>query len=261
MDKIKKVKKHYENSAVLRDERLKTNEINLAKLNHKNRLIVIDDLLKNDVMLKKGIDVGTGTGVWAEFLTRYCRNVVGIDFAEHNIKLASKNAANLGLTDKLKYFIDDAAELTNVHDDFDVATHISVLQHLESPIKGLTNVNRILSKNSYLIMLVHNKNCIYNRNLKKQKSKDSCLPVNKYYSLEEYETLLKDAGFNIEKISFCWLFIQDFILIGSSNKLMKPFIPIRIFLMEIHLKLSRFISRFKCFNPLYREIVFLAKKK
>ncbi len=160
------VKSHYEKAAENRNQRLQTKTPNASRVNHQHRFRIINQLLRKIGPVQNGIDIGTGTGVWAKVLTDNCEKVIGIDFAEQNIKIARSNATENDLSDRFSYTLGDARRLENLSEsNFDIATHISVLQHLPDHGQALQRVNDILRKDGYLIILVHNRRCVYDRNL------------------------------------------------------------------------------------------------
>ncbi len=252
-----RVKLHYEKVAESRNRRLLASHLNAAQVNHQERLRIINTWLQRTGAHENGIDFGTGTGVWAEVLTDYCANVRGIDYAENNIKISRDNAAERGLSDRLSYTLGDAQYLQGLRDDsFDIATHISVLQHLPNRPLALKRVNDILRQNGYLILLVHNRRCIYNRNRKCQ-----MLEINEYETLYGIKEQLSTAGFVIQEIRLCWLFIFDFLMFGLANPALKPFMPLRKALLAICRVIGIVLGEFQCLNPLFREIVIIARKQ
>lgn len=256
------VKSHYERAAENRNKRLLTSNLNAAKVNHMERLKVIEPFLKRICNVKQGIDIGTGTGVWAEILLDYCENITGIDFAEQNVKIARENAAHRSLTNRLTYITGDAERLGGINENsFDVATHISVLQHLPDQKKALMRVNDILKREGYLIILVHNSGCIYNKSLKMEQKRGSTIAINKYNTLDETVNLLEMAGFEVKQIRLSWLFVFDFLMIGIENPILAPFEPLRKVLMVTCSQIGRWIGRFQVLNPLFREIVIMAQKR
>ncbi|VVS94866.1 class I SAM-dependent methyltransferase [Desulfoluna spongiiphila] len=256
------VKLHYERAAENRNKRLLTSKLNAAKVNHRERLKTIAPLLKRIGIVKQGIDVGTGTGVWSEVLVDYCDKVTGIDFAEQNIKIACEKAADTGFANRLVYIVGDAQQLSGLNDhSYDIATHVSVLQHLPDQRKSLESVNRILKKKGHLIVVVHNRGCIYNRSLNLQHKRGATIAINKYNTLDEIVGLLEETGFQVKKIRLVWLFILDFLMIGVESPRLIPFEPLRKALLVIFGKVGGWMGRFQLLNPLFREIVILAQKR
>ena len=256
------VKSHYERAAESRNERLLTSGFNAAKVNHEERLKIIKSFLKQIGTVKQGVDIGTGTGVWSEVMLDYCENITGIDFAKQNIKIASEKAANRNISYRLSYIEGDAERLNGVSENFfDVATHVSVLQHLPDQMKALERVNDILKKDGQIIILVHNRHCIYNRSLNQQNRRGTTVAINKYNSLEEIVDLLEKAGFQIKRIRLSWFFFLDFLLIGLGRSSLAPFEPFRRALLVVFCKIGGWLGRFQSLSPFFREIVIQAIKR
>lgn len=256
------VKYHYENAARNRAQRLQNGDFNPAKLNHHVRFRVITRLLRQIDDPQKGIDIGTGTGVWAEVLADYCREVVGIDFAANNIEIAKQQADKKMLGKRIAYILGDAQRLDKIIDhNFDVATHISVLQHLPDQKMALQRANDILKKNGKLIILVHNRRCIYNRNLKSQVRQGTVPAINEYMSLSEIKAMLRAAGFQIKQIRLCWICVNDFLTLGQAKPLLRPIMPLRKCCFALCNTIAEVLSRFHRATPLFREIVILVEKE
>lgn len=262
-EKYESLKKHYNFAAKKRDARLKSNIISSSKVNHRFRFKLINSFLKEvSNALDTGVDIGTGTGVWAEILAKYCKKVVGIDFAEENINIANKNAKDKGIEKKINYLVGDAQRLELVEKEyFDIALHISVLQHLSCPRVGLINASKVLKPNGYLILLVHNSRCIFNLNLFLANRKGEALSINTYHDYNQLKTMLKDANFKIKSVRFSWPFILDLVVLLFNISFLRPFkflAPSIFFFFEMF---ELIFGSFPLFNPFFREIIVLAEKK
>ncbi len=254
------VKLHYEKAAKDRDWRLRTETFNVAKVNHHMRFSIITSLLRKIGYMRDGIDIGTGTGVWAEVLAEYCDRVVGIDFAEENIKIATLNATDRNFNDRISYVLGDAQDLEGFNSNaFDVATHISVLQHLPDHKEALRRVNDILKDNGYLIILVHNKRCIFNLCHKRQQRQGTAPSINEYDNLQGIVEALSAAGFRIQQVRLCWPFMLDFLFCGL--RVLKPLLPVRKMVLAASGVVASVLGLVPWLNPLYREIIILAQKQ
>lgn len=262
MREYDEVKAHYENAAHNRYERLRSGALNAASANHAVRYRTIDTLLRKVGHFRDGIDIGTGTGVWAEVLCRYCQRAMGIDFAETNIEIARRSADKKGLGKRLSYMLGDAQTLEGLENcSYDVAMQISVLQHLPNRQKSLNRVNEILRESGVFIILVHNQRCIYNRNLNSQRKQGTAPAINEYVTLGEVLCLLKDAGFRVEEVRLCWPFVNDLLLLGLGKRALVPFMPMRKTMLAFGGAISNALSRVQWLNPFFREIVILARKQ
>lgn len=261
-DLKEQIKSHYSEQASNRSSRLKTDEINPSLHNHKLRNRLISRLFAKGVFLGRGIDIGTGTGVWAEFLANYCSAVDGVDFVEENIAIARENAQELELESRILYYQDDVERLSNMKDeDYDVALMISVLQHLPDKDKALRRIHDILKSEGLFVILVHNRRCIFNYSLRKARKTGADLPINEYSTLSELETQLLDSGFCVQSKLLLWLFFTDFLFLGRGRTFAKILLPFRIMLIVVSTWLEMLLARFTSLNFLFREIIIVCSKK
>lgn len=256
------IKQHYNRAAENRAARLKSPAMNVSQFNHRLRERILRGFLARVSPRERGVDMGTGTGVWAEVLTEYCANVVGIDFAEENIRVATESAAEQGLGERLSYRVGDAQTLDGIApSSFDVAMQISVLQHLPDKPACLQRIYETLDTNGALVLLVHNRNCIYNHNLRSQRKRGGQVSVNEYTSLTELRGLVEGAGFQVVEIRHVWLFVNDLLFLGINRPILRPFAPLRRLAAGVLSGLDGALGRCPVFNPLFREMVVLATKE
>ena len=255
------IKTHYNSAAQNRDTRLKSQSGNVAQFNHRIRERVIARFLKRFAPYSEGIDIGTGTGVWAEILARMTSKVLGVDFAEENIRIASINAEHLGLNERVSYALGNAQTLEHIPSGrHDVAIQISVLQHLPDKAGSIARIEEILSPGGVLVMLVHNRKCVYNRNLRLQQKREKRLSVNEYVSLPELLALVRGVGLEVVEVRHCWLFVNDLVYLGASWPLLRPLAPVRRVAVELLALLDQMLGGSYVLSPLFREIVILARK-
>lgn len=90
------------------------------------------------------LDIGCGIGGTGIWLARKhgCRTT-GITIAPAQIKMAEQNAENAGVSEKLKFLVDDADNL-KVHGKFDYAFAIEVLPHLHNPGNFYRKISRLI---------------------------------------------------------------------------------------------------------------------
>jgi len=252
------VKKHYNEEAKKRNKRLLKDDWSIYKHNYLLRYRIIKEFIENNLPIKKAIDIGTGTGTWSEFLSDYCQEALGIDFASKNISIAQKRAKEKKIKNCF-YVLADAEKMQNPKNNYyDVALQVSVLQHLENKKEALNRVNEILKKKGLFIILVHNKNCIFNLNLQKTKKEKFKLITDQYYSYEEIKNLLELYNFRIIETKFIWLFINDFLKIGSRYTFLNVF---KERIAKIIYFFENFINNFSFLNLFFREIIILAQKR
>lgn len=78
----------------------------------------------------KILDVGTGTGYWAEKFARTGAFVTGIDFCRPPLKVAQTRCQSLG--EKIAWVCGDVAELPFKAGSFDAVVSVMCLQHITS---------------------------------------------------------------------------------------------------------------------------------
>lgn len=260
-DKSNDIRMHYEKAAKNRDHRLVASTFNTAKENQRIRERLIGPLIRRHGKAEHAIDFGTGTGVWAEILAKYSSKVEGVDFAENNLTIAERNAEARNLADRVSYYQEDAQNLEGLRDNtYDIATHISVLQHLPNQRHALKRVNDIMKEGGHLVLLVHNKNCLYNPNLRNQRKRGETLALNEYSTIPGVRNLLVESGFKVELVRVCWPSVLHVFFRGTGQKLLSPFLPLRKISVRIGATIGLLLSWCTYLNPAFREIIILAKK-
>lgn len=261
MDKKESVRQFYTATADTRAGRLAEKRFNLHRDIYLTHLALFEELMQGVPNCGQGLDVGSGPGVWAEFLANYCDGVLGVDFVEENIALAAASAERRGLTGKIAYQVGDAEELEGIRkSSFDIATHISVLQHLPDKRRALENVYEVLKPGGRLLLLAQNRRCLYNWHQRSACADAVTIGINDYSELKELRATLESVGFEIEAVRPCWLFVRDLLYIGAEHRLLRFANPLRRPLMVMFESVEKGLNRFPSLNPLFREIVFLARK-
>ncbi len=98
------------------------------------------DLRPRSNVLDIGCGIG-GTGIW--LARKYGCRTTGITIAPKQIEMTKQNAENAGVSEKLKFLVDDADNL-NVHGKFDYAFAIEVLPHLNNPGNFYRKISRLI---------------------------------------------------------------------------------------------------------------------
>jgi ubiquinone/menaquinone biosynthesis C-methylase UbiE len=88
-------------------------------------------------------DIGTGTGVVAYALSKYCKDVIGIDISRDMLNIAKREHDGPNIIYK-KMNAENMKRFT--HDTFDVVTARMVFHHIEHINKAMREVFRILKK-------------------------------------------------------------------------------------------------------------------
>ncbi len=87
-----------------------------------------------DVTDKKILDVGCGSGVYAvDFVRRGARRVVGVDFSDKMLELASQEAEQHGVVDRCEFIRADFLEL-DLKETFDVSIAMGVFDYIPDQV-------------------------------------------------------------------------------------------------------------------------------
>ncbi len=87
-----------------------------------------------DVTEKKILDVGCGSGVYAvDFARRGARRVVGVDFSDKMLELASQEAEQHGVVDRCEFIRADFLEL-DLKETFDVSIAMGVFDYIPDQV-------------------------------------------------------------------------------------------------------------------------------
>src|SRR5215218_3957758 len=87
-----------------------------------------------DVTDKTILDVGCGSGVYAvDFARRGARRVVGVDFSDKMLELASQEAEQHGVVDRCRFIRADFLEL-NLKETFDVSIAMGVFDYIPDQV-------------------------------------------------------------------------------------------------------------------------------
>lgn len=97
----------------------------------------------------KVLDVGCGPGRLAAHLAREAPGltVTGIDISPDMIALARQRATATNLTDRLDFQVADVGALPFPDNEFDLVVSTLSLHHWPDPIRGLTEIRRVLKPN------------------------------------------------------------------------------------------------------------------
>ena len=78
------------------------------------------------------LDVGCGVGRWSRLLASRGAVVTGVDLSRVMIEEAERRAARAGVSDRCRFFVQDAATLA-ADGTFDLVLAVTVLQHILDP--------------------------------------------------------------------------------------------------------------------------------
>ncbi len=254
------VHEHYRRTAEARDRIHRNGLLRPHRINHRLRGGIFRSLLGKLPPAETALDIGTGTGVWAQMLCEKATRVVGVDFVEENLRIARRNARQAGLEERITYRLDDAAKPASLEaESFDLAMQVSVLQHLPEPVDALSAAAGVLKPGGHLLLLVHNRRCLYNQHLRQGWARNGTWR-NEYSDRSELLDQLRRAGLEPIAVRGNWLFLNDLILMGRSRKLLWPLVGVRLALLGLTGLCQAVLGRISKADRCFREIVVLAAK-
>ena len=122
--------------------------------------------LEKDVLLKmiklsaisrqlSAIDIGCGTGYFTEFLSGFCKNIVGVDTSMDMIKYAMKKieARSQRSEARIKYIIADAESLPFKERSFDISVSVTAVNFIKNPVRAVSEAVRISRQKIFLGVL------------------------------------------------------------------------------------------------------------
>ena len=89
----------------------------------------------------RGLNLGTGEGDYDQFISNYCRELVGCDINEKDIKFARQLNAAVA---NLEYRVEDALNLSFEDSAFDLLVSVEVLEHVGKPERMVAEIGRVL---------------------------------------------------------------------------------------------------------------------
>ncbi|OFY64617.1 MAG: hypothetical protein A2Y71_05240 [Bacteroidetes bacterium RBG_13_42_15] len=154
---------------------------------------------------KKGIEIGIGSGIFAEQLGIE----FGIDPSESMLELARKRNLSVinGYAENLPY--SDCS--------FDFAAFITSICFIENPDKAINEAYRILRKDGEIIIAFIDRESRLGQILNKEKESSKFYSVASFYSVSEIISMIKNNGFKTSEI-FQTLTVIDTDLIEQPLK-------------------------------------------
>lgn len=137
---------------------------------------------------KKGIEIGIGSGIFAEQLNIY----FGIDPSANMLKVAKKRNIEVK-----KGF---AEELPYPDNSFDFAVFITSICFIANPTKAIREANRILKPNGNIIIAIIDKESYLGQILAREKNENKFYKDATFYSVPEMIELIEANDFNVTDI-------------------------------------------------------------
>ncbi len=161
---------------------------NWFKENYKvfqSELIALKQVIPTD---KKGLEIGIGSGIFAEKLGIK----FGIDPSERMLELARKRnlKVDYGLAENLIY----------PNNSFDFAVFITSICFIQNPLQALQEAYRVIKQNGDLIIAFIDKESLLGKILTAEKDKSKFYKTANFYSVKEIISLIESCNFVISDI-------------------------------------------------------------
>lgn len=120
----------------------------LAYGEHISRYSAVAGIAKGKVVL----DIASGAGYGTKLLSKFAKQMYGIDYSLEAIKYSKEHYSAKNIT----YMIGDALKIPLDDESVDVVVSLETIEHLKSPAKFITEVKRILKKDGQFIVSTPN---------------------------------------------------------------------------------------------------------
>lgn len=153
---------------------------------------ILFDLLNRELSGRHGLeilDAGCGTGGFSRFLKKF-GNVVGVDTSDKALEYSRKTGLECQRA--------SIESLPFNAQSFDAITCVDVLYHknVSSELDALREFFRVLKPEGLLALRVPAFECLYSQH-------DVVVQTRRRYTASDLRELLHEAGFTIEKLSYC----------------------------------------------------------
>jgi 2-polyprenyl-3-methyl-5-hydroxy-6-metoxy-1,4-benzoquinol methylase len=140
------------------------------------------------------LDVGCGSGIFLSYLNNKKFNRYGLEINNEGLRICQKKKIPVFSTDLMK---------TNFGDiKYNAITLIHVLEHLPSPVKVLTKINKIIETDGVLVLVVPN-NMSFGCRIGKENWFHLDCPRHLFIpSKETIKWLAEASGFRVKKIGY-----------------------------------------------------------
>lgn len=160
---------------------------------------------KNYIKEKKVLDLGSWTGPYDTLIYNSAKEITAVDIEEKALEVLKKNLPKVTCVKAYSH------NLPFRNETFDVVTFWDVLEHIPIgyELATLLEINRVLKKGEYLFLSTVNKNFWANL-----LDPAYFLAGHRHYTQDQLGNMLKDSGFEIEKIEKTGSFFSSFYAIS-----------------------------------------------
>jgi len=130
----------------------------LWRYQHRQRVNNVIDIVNRQNIKKEAkiLEIGCGRGIYTTLLARNNRNVVGIELSNREISVSKEFVGKKQLTKNVTLIRADAQRLPFKDDVFDFVLCSEVLEHLDDPSRGASELNRVLKRGKKAIVSMPN---------------------------------------------------------------------------------------------------------
>lgn len=193
----------------------------------------VKKLLEYSLNNKNVLEIGLGDGFVTELLSNFFEQVIAVDISKEVINSARKRL----IKKKNIVFINSSIEKLNL--DFKIHNFYlgHILEHIDFPVKSLTNLKKKFDSESIGYISVPNSNSIHRqmgvimgllKSTDTLNEKDISFGHKRLYTLSKLKNHVKRAGFKVIKSGGCFLKTMTYKQIDEfyNKKLIRGFIKI-----------------------------------
>jgi demethylmenaquinone methyltransferase/2-methoxy-6-polyprenyl-1,4-benzoquinol methylase len=173
---------------------------NVDRLWRRRAIKIISKSYKNPLIL----DVATGTADLAIAAMRICpREITGIDISARMLELGREKVKRKGFSDKIKLITGDSEKIPFEDNMFDVAMVAFGVRNFSDPLKGLTEMKRVIRDGGMIMVL--------------EFSKPTGFPFKQIYNFY-FRNILPFFGRLFSKDTSAYRYLHDSVMLFPDNE-------------------------------------------